>query len=94
MKEIAVILEEEGIKWTLSGGSILGAVRHKGFIPWDDDIDVFMTREEFEKAWNDLSADDPEECPAGEENEPDEAASGDHPAESTVEEIMEDLAKR
>lgn len=49
MKEIAVILEEEGIKWTLSGGSILGAVRHKGFIPWDDDIDVFMTREEFEK---------------------------------------------
>ena len=50
-------------------------------------------REELDKAWEAVSADDPEECPAGEENVPDEAVSGDHPAESTVEEIVEDLEK-
>ena len=50
-------------------------------------------RDEIDKAWDELSADDPEECPAGEENVPDEAVSGDHPAESTVEEIVEDLEK-
>ena len=49
MREIAAVCEEEGIKWCLSGGSIIGAVRHKGFIPWDDDIDIFMERDEFEK---------------------------------------------
>ena len=37
------------IKYTLAYGSMLGLIRHKGFIPWDDDIDVFMTRTEYEK---------------------------------------------
>ena len=49
MDDIVNVFEKEKIRWFLSGGSILGAVRHKGFIPWDDDIDIFLEREEYEK---------------------------------------------
>lgn len=41
--------KEHEIRYSLGMGSLLGAVRHNGFIPWDDDIDVILTRPEYEK---------------------------------------------
>ena len=47
--DIDAFCEENGIDYCLMGGSALGAKRHGGFIPWDDDLDIFMTPDNYEK---------------------------------------------
>lgn len=49
LKKIIEICDSQNINYALTYGSLIGAVRHKGFIPWDDDLDVMMLRPDYER---------------------------------------------
>ena len=46
---VAKFCDDHSIKYSIAYGTLIGAVRHKGFIPWDDDIDIIMMRDEYER---------------------------------------------
>ena len=57
IRDIDELLEENGIAYSLCGGSLLGAVRDNGFIPWDDDIDIMVSRDNYNKLVRFFAAD-------------------------------------
>lgn len=59
-KEAHKIFEKHKIKYFITFGTLLGAVRHEGFIPWDDDFDIFIFDEDYDMAINYLERELPE----------------------------------
>ena len=49
LKDIDAVCRREGIRYWLAFGSLIGVVRHQGFIPWDDDLDIIMPRQDYER---------------------------------------------
>lgn len=57
LKDFDAVCKRHGIAYQLFSGTALGAVRHQGFIPWDDDIDVILLREEYERFFREAAGD-------------------------------------
>ena len=45
------VCEKNGLRYWAGAGTCLGAIRHGGFIPWDDDVDIYMPRQDYELLW-------------------------------------------
>ncbi|MCR4622333.1 MAG: LicD family protein [Clostridiales bacterium] len=56
LSDVQDACDNAGLRLLLAGGSCLGAIRHRGFIPWDDDIDLVMPREDYDRLRRDFSA--------------------------------------
>lgn len=52
LREIDMFLKKNNIQYSIMSGTMLGCIRHGGFIPWDDDIDIGMLRPEYNKLLN------------------------------------------
>ena len=77
LKEIDSFCKDHNITYYCAAGTVLGAIRHGGFIPWDDDIDILMTRDEFLRFATAMKTDGPE-------NRSVEYFEGNHEHHSTV----------
>lgn len=59
LSDVVKILNKYGLKYYMIGGTLLGAIRHHGFIPWDDDMDIAMPRDDYEKFLGDCATELP-----------------------------------